>query len=334
MIGRFLRERISWILFFVFAHGLLLFVAYIDATIPITSIAYYVMLSMIAFVIFLAVRYQRETRFFKQLEERADDYHSDQMPSPGSPFEQILIDVMSEQAQLLKKESNTLYLSLETEKDQLLAWIHEVKTPLTALHLMIDRLENGPHKASLRYEWLRIHLLLDQQLHQKRLPFMENDLYIQQVDLENILHNELLTLRPWCMQKGIGFTLDLTQTSVTTDEKWLAFVLRQLLTNSIKYSENGEIIIRSWSERGITKLSIQDFGCGIDSKDLPRIFDQGFTSTSRHGDHGATGMGLYLTKKAVHTLRIDIAVESKLNEGTCVTLQFPKRNEYFEVMSM
>ena len=75
-------------------------------------------------------------------------------------------------------------MTLEQEKDELLSWIHEVKTPLTAMHLMIDRLDDETMKTHLTYEWLRIHLLLDQQLHQKRIPFIENDLYIENIDLE------------------------------------------------------------------------------------------------------------------------------------------------------
>ena len=78
-------------------------------------------------------------------------------------------------------------MTLEQEKDELLSWIHEVKTPLTAMHLMIDRMDDEKLKSHLTYEWLRIHLLLDQQLHQKRIPFIENDLYIENIRFENLI---------------------------------------------------------------------------------------------------------------------------------------------------
>lgn len=90
------------------------------------------------------------------------------------------------------------------EKDELLAWIHEIKTPLTAMHLIIERLENREVKANLTFEWLRIHLLLDQQLHQKRIFFIENDMYIEHLDLESLIFNEIKTLQAWCMQKILG----------------------------------------------------------------------------------------------------------------------------------
>ena len=92
-------------------------------------------------------------------------------------------------------------MTLEEEKDDLLSWIHEVKTPLTAMHLMIERLDDETMKAQLTYEWLRIHLLLDQQLHQKRIPFMENDLYIEQTDLKVLIFREIKALQSWCIAK-------------------------------------------------------------------------------------------------------------------------------------
>ena len=99
------------------------------------------------------------------------------------------------------------------------------------------------------------------------------------------------------MQKGIGFDVDLEITNVLSDAKWLSFIIRQLLTNAIKYSEASDIMITKLSEDDQTKLEIKDSGRGIDPKDLPRIFDKGFTSTTKHQDHAATGMGLYLAKK-------------------------------------
>src|SRR5690606_9823807 len=165
--------------------------------------------------------------------------------APESPFEKIIESSLVNQAELLKKESSHSRLMLEQEKDELLSWIHEVKTPLTAMHLMIEALDDEKAKSKLTYEWLRIHLLLDQQLHQKRIPFIENDLYIENVDLEELIFSEIKDLQLWCIQKGIGFDVDLDVTVVLSDVKWLAFIIRQLLTNAVKYSEATDIIIKS-----------------------------------------------------------------------------------------
>jgi OmpR family two-component system bacitracin resistance sensor histidine kinase BceS len=283
---------------------------------------------------FLILRYKKETYFYKSLEAREDNLDITNIAEPESPFEKIIENCIINQTELLKRSAATGQMTLEQEKDELLSWIHEVKTPLTAMHLMIDRLDDELLKSHLTYEWLRIHLLLDQQLHQRRMPFIENDLYIEKTDLETIIFDEIKTLQSWCIQKGIGFDIQLDVTEVLTDAKWLAFIMRQLLTNSIKYSENSDITIYSHERAGQTVLEVQDSGRGIDPKDLTRIFDKGFTSTTNHRDNAATGMGLYLTKNAAESLFISIDVKSELGTGTTVTLTFPKRNDFVNITSM
>ena len=92
--------------------------------------------------------------------------------------------------------------------------------------------------------------------------------------------------------------------------------LRQLLTNAIKYSASSDIILKSYQCNEQTVLEVQDFGRGIDAKDLPRVFDKGFTSTTKNRDNNATGMGLYLAQKAAVTLLIQIEIKSQIGKGT------------------
>lgn len=285
-------------------------------------------------MIFLIFRYNKETKFYKMLKERDNNFDSTDLSHPESPFEEIIATSSTEQTEMLKQLASQNKTILEQEKDELLSWIHEVKTPLTAMHLMLERIEDQTLKSDLTYEWLRIHLLLDQMLHQKRISFIENDLHIEKTDIEQLLFDEIKTLQSWCIQKGIGFDLQLRITEVLTDPKWLAFILRQLLTNAVKYSEASDIIVKSFLVNDQAILQITDAGRGIDPKDLPRIFDKGFTSTTNHSDQSSTGMGLYLAKKVAQPLQIQIEAESTLHVGTTFTLTFSKRNEFVNVMGM
>ncbi|TCJ03889.1 sensor histidine kinase [Cytobacillus praedii] len=334
MIRTFLKERRSWIVFFVSIQLLALMIGYIDSAGSFRSVQYYVFLSTIIFMVFIYVRYIKESRFYQCLEEREDDLDVSNIPEPDSPFEWIIDNSISNQIKRLKHESEQNLLLLEQEKDELLLWIHEVKTPLTAMHLMIDRIEDKMLKTQMTYEWLRIHLLLDQQLHQKRIPFIKNDLYIEHTNLEDLIFKEIRTLQSWCMQKGIGFDINLEVEEVLSDTKWLSFIIRQLLTNAVKYSDSADIIIRSYQQDEHTKLEVRDFGRGIDQKDLSRIFDKGFTSTTSHHDTSSTGMGLYLSKKAADSLQVRINVQSRLSAGTTFTLIFPKKNEFVNITGM
>lgn len=334
MILKYIIERKSWILLFIFLQLLMIIVAYLDSALQIRPILYISFLSSMIFIIFFIIRYLKETRFYKSIKEWDNHLDLSSIATAETPFEAVVEQKLTEQTALLKKDLAKSRITMEQEKDDLLAWIHEVKTPLTAMNLMIDRITDESVKAQLTYEWLRIHLLLDQQLHQKRIPFIENDLYIEKTDLQALIFKEIKTLQSWCIQKGIGFDVDLEMTEVLTDAKWLSFIIRQLLTNAVKYSEASDIVIKSYLQHDQLKLEVQDFGRGIDSKDLPRIFDKGFTSTIMHQDNAATGMGLYLVKKAAETLAIHIDADSIPGTGTTFTLTFPKKNEFLKITGM
>lgn len=334
MVSKYLIERSSWIIFYLLIHFFIVFVAYVDSTIPLIPILYIIFLSLMLFCIFIVLRYKKETKFYKSLADREDNLDLTNIAEPESPFERIIENSIANQTNLLKQESLHNRTILEQEKDELLSWIHEVKTPLTAMHLMIRRVEDETLKSHLTFEWLRIHLLLDQQLHQRRIPFIENDVYMERVDLAVLIYDEIKTLQSWCIQKGIGFNFDLHVTEIISDAKWLGFILRQLLTNAVKYSEASEIEVQSHESDEHIILKLKDMGQGIDPRDLPRIFDKGFTSTSRHQDHAATGMGLYLAKKAAQSLNIIIMIDSSPGLGTAVTLTFPKKNEFVRITSM
>ncbi|SDM45173.1 sensor histidine kinase [Sediminibacillus halophilus] len=335
MIISFLRERLSWIILYLFIQLLALLIGFLDEAIRFSSIIYFVFLSLIVFVIFLIVRYQRETKFFQELADREYDLDVTSLPDPKTPFQRLIIDSIVIPIEQLKKDASTNQQLLEQEKDDLLSWIHEVKTPMTTMHLIIDRINDQQLKSQLKNEWLRIHLLLDQQLHQKRIPFIENDLYMETIELEPLLFNEINSLRSWCMQKRIGIDVDLSVSTVLSDAKWLSFIIRQLLTNAIKYSEvSSEIMVKSGQKDGQDQLQIIDNGRGIEAKDLPRIFDRGFTSTTKHQDNAATGMGLYLSKIAADILKMDLRVQSEPGEGATFTLTFPDPDEFVKIRGM
>lgn len=333
MIKTYLIEKSNWIMFFFLLQGLFLLVAYVDTSINFQSILYMVFLSFVLFILFLFIQYNREVSFYKRIEDWSPNVDVDILEG-STPFETIVNQAIKQQDVYFKQELNKLVINMEQEKDELLAWIHEVKTPLTAMQLMLERIEDKSLKEQLLYEWLRVHLLLDQQLHKRRLAFMENDVYIEKLNLEKVIIPEIISLKSWCFQKGIGFDMKLDVKEVLSDAKWLPFILRQVLTNAVKYSEKSDIIVRSSLRNGNVILEIEDHGRGISNRDIPRIFEKGFTSTADHQNQNATGMGLYLSKKAAVALKIKIDVQSVYGKGTTFTVIFPKKNDFIKLTSM
>lgn len=333
MKKKYFSEKRNWIIFFCLLQGLFLLVAYVDPSIRFPSILYMVFLSSVLFIFFLFYQYSREVSFYKRLEEWAPNIEVDILEGK-SPFEVMVEKAIKQQDAYYKQETNNLAMRLEKEQDELLAWIHEVKTPLTTMQLMLGRVDDKSLREQLLYEWLRIHLLLDQQLHKRRLGSMDNDLYIETLDLEKVMITEIQSLKTWCFQKEIGFDVRLEAIEVLSDAKWLPFILRQILTNAVKYSERSDIEIRSFLSQGNITLEIEDHGRGINTRDIPRIFEKGFTSTTDHQNQNATGMGLYLSKKAAESLKIKIDVQSVYGKGTIFKLTFPKKNDFIELTGM
>ena len=128
--------------------------------------------------------------------------------------------------------------------------------------------------------------------------------------------------------KGVGYDIKIDNTEVYTDEKWCRTILRQIISNALKYTENSDILIKSGEQHGQTYLVIEDKGRGIKARDLPRIFERGFTSTTNQRESTATGMGLYLVKEIAEGLSIKVNVKSTYGEGTKVLLIFPNPNMF------
>lgn len=303
------------------------------------SLLYINFTNVVAFVLFFLWRYFQETKYIKALvnslaNEKGLDFILESFPVGHSSFEKTLSTTIDTFVLVAKEELNVLKVEHLEENDHILTWIHEVKTPLTSLKLMIDSLEDRNAQKKLEVEWLRIHLLLDQQLHNTRFSTIEKDYMIEEVDIQKILHMQIKEFQPWCIQKNIGFDLENTEVKVMSDQKWLAFIVRQLISNAVKYSNAGsEIHIRtSIDDTGHVILMIKDSGIGISQADLPRIFEKAFTGAIGRQTTASTGMGLYLAKNVTEHLGIHIFVSSTIGEGSTFSLQFPLQNEIVKIL--
>ncbi len=178
---------------------------------------YFVYLSLLVFLVFLLFRYRKETAYYKSLREWDANLDMSYLKAPDSPFESIVEESIEGQTEQLRKSSLDLQAASEHEKDDLMSWIHEVKTPLTAMHLMIERLDEQPLKAPLLYEWCGFTISWTS-VHQKRLSFIENDLLFQRIQLRPLVFKEIKNLQSWCIQKGSGLTFSLIHQTFTVTE--------------------------------------------------------------------------------------------------------------------
>ena len=332
MLFLFLKERWAGITFIVLLLLFINIVFFLDAGFSGISVSYFNIVTIGVSVCYLIWRYFKETKglvhFLGNLSNGEKFLYSEN--NSLSPFQRKYLEeflIVIEEKEALLNQSR---VKLQEDAEGLLAWVHEMKTPLTAMKLMIEQVDDLKLRYRLENEWMRTHLLLDQQLHQTRLAFIEKDNRLERVALNSVIFKEIREFQTWCMDKGIGFQTDDLDQEVISDKKWLSFIVRQILSNAIKYShENSEINIHTnFDEDGHLLLHFEDSGVGIRREDLPRIFQKSYTGTIGRESVQSTGMGLYLAQNAAISLGIVISVDSEFNKGSIFTLKFPLRNEY------
>ncbi|UJL47166.1 sensor histidine kinase [Virgibacillus sp. NKC19-16] len=329
----YIRQTVPWMILFIVFNLSILLLGILDTEIPILSVIYIFIINTVILSLFLMWDFFRGRNYRLELMniERIDE--TDSLPAPATPYQKRL----DAQLSVMKKFHNDM-LESETKKteenlDELTRWIHDMKMPMTTMKLKIDDLDEK-ERSGMEEEWLRLDAALNEMLYEKRLTNISNDLYIESVEIENVISNTIRKLRAICIEKGIGFDMDLHVTQIETDLKWFSFMVDQIIGNSVKYSGDSDITISSYLREGWPELEISDAGRGIRAEDIPRIFEAGFTSTSDHGDREATGMGMYLTKEVADAMDIVIDVKSRYGEGTTTILTFPKKNKFQEMKTM
>ena len=322
MIALFLRQHRSWLLLLVVMQLLTNMLLFVDEGIHRVSLTYFNAVWLFVVLIFCAVRLSIDKRKMHTYEQLKNNYY------------ETIEENYKEQLQMLLAEKRQQHLQLLEKHDELLAWVHEMKAPLTAMQLLHDKISEPQLQERMQHEWLRLHLLLDQQLHATRLVNIEQDNRMERVKLREVVVKEVRQLRSWFFEKQIELDLDNLEEEVISDAKWLGFIVRQLLTNALKYSDCGQQIrIYTTLHDGCITLHVEDRGVGIAAEDLPRVFRKSYTGTLGREKSAATGMGLYLVKQVADALHLHVSITSEVANGTTVHVQFTNEDTYMKTFS-
>lgn len=195
-------------------------------------------------------------------------------------------------------------------------WGHQIKTPLSAIRLILQS-QPGQQSEPLMQELFKVERYVEMVLGYLRLDSMSSDLRLERCSVHQIVRQAVKKFTPQFIYNQLSLDLQDFDNRVITDEKWLLFVLEQLLSNAVKYTPSGGVTI-SMNERDV--LIIRDTGVGISPEDLPRIFERGFTGANGRLDKTSTGLGLYLVKQILDRLQNRIEIESQPGKGTEVRL--------------
>lgn len=208
-------------------------------------------------------------------------------------------------------------------KEYIEGWIHEVKTPITAAGLICKN-HPGEDAPAILGELVKIDQLVEQALFYARSGSVEKDYFIKGFPIMEAVIPAVQNYRTIILTRHIMLDIGELEEMVYSDKKWVTFILQQLISNAVKYVPQADARIRIYARQvyGGTWLTVEDNGCGIADADLPRIFDKGFTGSSRDNKQ-ATGMGLYLARKLCHKLGLTLEVTSVAGAWTKASVGFP-----------
>ncbi|MBO7451490.1 MAG: sensor histidine kinase [Clostridiales bacterium] len=202
-------------------------------------------------------------------------------------------------------------------------WAHQIKTPISAISLVAENIPDDDASVDIRNGITDINDYVDMVLNYLRLGFDVNDLVFDKVNADKVIKQLLRKFSSQFITRGINISYESKEIRYTTDEKWLSFIIGQVLSNALKYSRKGGTITITADERSIT---VKDQGIGISPEDLPRVFEKGYTGYNGRQDKKSTGIGLYLVKRACDLINAGISIESKVGEGTTVTIRLDKED--------
>ncbi|AXG39939.1 ATP-binding protein [Enterococcus gilvus] len=230
---------------------------------------------------------------------------------------QVVLENKNQQQEELQQKQKAMM-------DDFGLWLHQIKTPVAALDLVIQSGQLDPR--TMKNEVFKINEYLQMILNYMRQHLDQTDFVFQQLSIEAIVKTVVKKYATFFSQKNLSLQLQQLEGTVYSDQKWLIFILEQVIFNGIKYTENGTITI-SFAKN---QLMIQDTGIGIRSEDLPRVFEKGYTGINGREQQRASGLGLYLSQQAAEKLGCRILIDSQVNKGTTVTIVFPKEIPAFE----
>ena len=319
-----------------------IFVLYICG-IPAADIRYFAGLELVFFVlaaVFCGIRYWYRLRTVKR---QIRDYMQGMqaLSDTEDALEEVYMDAL-EQLQNKRQEEKGAYRNLQREMEEYYAlWVHQIKTPISAMRLLLQREEQkqtdpdetaGMEKSVLydmQQELFWINQYVNMALQYQRMNSGMNDLVLEMVSADQVVRTAIRRFALIMIRKKIAIHYEECREMVLSDEKWLEFVVEQILSNAIKYSgENRAVTIQiNRNEADNTcELVISDQGIGIRKEDLPRIFEKGYTGYNGRADKTSTGIGLYLCREITKKLGHGIMITSEIGKGTDVTIVFERNN--------
>ena len=288
---------------------------------PVKAVLYPAALCLLIGAVFAAagcIGAARRRDTLKRIKTLTDISDEDLLPAENIDNEDYIdiIRLLSREFSEYKTETAKKYADMT---DYYTVWVHQIKTPIAAMKLSLQN-EDSPLSRKLSADLFRIEQYVEMVLTFLRLDSGSTDYVIKEYALDPIIKQSVKKFAGEFISRRISLIYEPTDHKAVTDEKWLSFVIEQVISNALKYTPSGSISIKC--ERG--RLIIKDTGIGISAEDLPRIFENGYTGYNGRTDKKASGIGLYLCKRICANLGHDISARSEVDVGTAITIDLTR----------
>lgn len=282
------------------------------------------------------ISYVKKKRYFQEMSEileGADKRYllGELMPEPICLEDRLYREMIRLSNKSVIEEIRAVEKERKEYREFIESWVHEIKAPITSIALICEnhRAENMTQISLLNQ---KIENYVEQALYYARADEVYKDYMIQETDLQRTVSEVLMRNKYLLLQNQVCAEADCCH-KVYTDEKWIAFILNQLILNSVKYRRESGVCIKIGTEAysGGIRLTVRDNGAGIREEELSRIFEKGFTGSNGRKQERSTGMGLYLCRILCEKLGISIRAHSVEGEGTEISLEFPV-GEFYRIL--
>ena len=318
----YLKKRRAQIIAFIVFFLVFLF-AFALYDLPLGAVVYPALVCLCLGILAGAADFKKAKRKHEMLWEIAKlsaeliETLPDRVTQDDTDYQEIILH-LKEEARHAEDRQNAKFADMV---DYYTVWAHQIKTPIASMRLTLQN-EDSPLARRISDDLFRIEQYVEMVLCYLRLDSDATDYVIQKYDLDKILTQAFRRFSGQFISKKLSLDYEPPEFTALTDEKWLLFVIEQILSNSVKYTPPGGVISVS-VQQGI--LCIKDNGIGIAPEDLPRIFERGYTGFNGRTDKKASGLGLYLCRRICRNLNHRIWAESGKEGGTAVYIDLNSR---------
>ena len=316
-VKNYLKENLKWLLLVLACFGILCFVIGFEQ-VPLAQWGYAAFLCFFLYLLVVIIDFTRRYLHHKKLEKQTSEIAvtMDKLSLPQGQMETDYQKMLRSLYITLQQQINELENGQVEQAEYFTMWVHQIKTPIAALRLLLAE-EEDERSQEMWEELFSIEQYVEMALQFSRLSAKSTDFVIGEVSLDKVVREAIHKYARLFVRKKIKMELSSIDTQVLTDEKWLLFILEQLLSNAVKYTEEGTVAIFVDENR---VLHIVDTGIGIAPEDLPRVFEKGFTGYNGRADKKSTGLGLYLCRQAANKLSHAMSIQSEVGVGTTVSI--------------